>query len=108
MLRKILKQALADARRLNIPQRRTLFKGLSIEVAQNPTGDVQLLLSRSDVAPSQAEWDTVLKHWPERLPADLQKPSSHKEGRRYALVGRWPRPAESASSDAVEAAPATA
>lgn len=89
-----LKLMLDDARRHDVAQRRTLPGGLTLELAQHKNGDVQLTLIRFDVAPGPVEWSTVLKHWPERLPSPPPTATPHKEGRRYVLVARWPRPAE--------------
>lgn len=89
-----LRDLLVQARKHeSVPQRRTLTNGLVLEVTQQPNGDVRLKLERPDVAPAQAEWATVLKHWPEQH-SFSGVPNSTKAGRRYSLVGSWPRPAE--------------
>lgn len=75
------------------PFRRSLPGGLVVEVVQLESGDVQLALERRDVAPSDQEWTTTIKHWPERVP-DGVVPTRRTEGRRHVLIGRWPRPAE--------------
>jgi hypothetical protein len=75
------------------PFRRSLPRGLVIEVVQLESGDVQLTLERRDVAPADQEWATTLKHWPECVP-DGVVPQARTEGRRHALIARWPRPVE--------------
>lgn len=75
------------------PFRRSLPGGLVIEVVQLSSGDVQLSLERLNVDPSDTEWKTTLAHWPEYVPPGVV-PLRRTEGRRRAMIGRWPRPAE--------------
>lgn len=86
-LREMLRLARAAEGR---PIRRSLPDGLTLEVLQAATGDVVLTLARRDHAPAAAEYQRVLGQWPEAVPAHTPVPRS--EGRRHALVGRWPRP----------------
>lgn len=74
------------------PVVRSLERGLSIAVLQDPDGQVALKIERLNAEPSAQEWETVLKHWPEPVP-DGVVPTSRKAGRRHALTARWPRPA---------------
>lgn len=75
------------------PFRRSLPGGLMVEVVQLESGDVQLTLERRDIEPGANEWATMLKHWPERVPEGVV-PQARTEGRRHALIARWPRPVE--------------
>lgn len=91
MLKNRLKQLLFDARRGDgLPQRRTLAD-LTIQIAQEKTGDVVLTLECRDRFPRLAELDHITRHWPEPLPARLS-PRLTREGHTYRLVVRWPRP----------------
>lgn len=87
-----LRDMLTQARKNEpIPARRTLTGGLAIEVSQLSTGDVRLTIDRRDVQPSEQEWRNVINHWPEPIPDDIT-PTRHRDGKRYSLVARWPRP----------------
>src|SRR5688572_2052255 len=79
-----------------VPQRRILPRGLIVEVTQLPNGNVQLSLERVGVEPSDQEWTTVLRHWPEAVPEHVAA-VRRKEARHYFMVGRWPRPVEAAA-----------
>lgn len=93
-LRQINQSLLTAARQAEgRPFRRSLPGGLLVEVIQHQNGDVQLTLERRDMDPGDNEWATTVKHWPERVP-DGVVPTRRTEGRRRALIGRWPRPAE--------------
>jgi hypothetical protein len=100
-LKKTLRGLLAQARQApGRPICRTLEQAaLKLEVLQSPGGNVQLTLERTDTAPTQADWQSVLTAWPEHVPPGVV-PMPRKEGRRHALVGRWPRPAELSEASA--------
>ncbi|MCC6192096.1 MAG: hypothetical protein IT318_23955 [Anaerolineales bacterium] len=92
-LKHTLRAMLADARaHTGLPIRRSLPRGLVLDVLQAADGTVQLTIARYDQAPSDAEWTIVLKHWPEPVVPGVI-PTPRREGRRHALVGRWARPA---------------
>jgi len=92
-LRQTCKDMLDAARKTEgRPIVRTLERGLMLAVLQDPGGNVALKLERANTAPSEQEWQTVVKSWPEPVPPDVV-PQARKAGRRYALTARWPRPA---------------
>lgn len=92
-LKNTLRGMLANAREIEGRAiRRTLTEGIILEVIQAPGGNVSLTLERADTAPTPEEWQAVIAQWPELGPANVV-PTPRKEGKRHALVGRWPRPA---------------
>lgn len=76
-----------------VPQRRALERGLMLELAQARNGDVVVILERRDQWPTDADFEKVLEHWPEPVPAGVV-PLRHKVGKTYRLIARWPRPLE--------------
>lgn len=82
---------LRESRRTKLRQRRTLFRGLEIQIEQEADGQIFLALIRTGVYPSDHEWKTVLDHWPEPLPTPRPEPMRRKEGLRYILFARWPK-----------------
>ena len=77
-------------------QERNLLRGLTIRVYVEPDMLIHLALIRDDVFPSQSEWDTVMRCWPQPLPIPWPKPKA-EIGRKLhhrALTACWrvPRP----------------
>ncbi len=73
MLRQILAQMKADARRFpDRSIRRTMKHGLRIAVTFRRPNIFRLILSRDRQEPSPQEWATVVNHWGEPVPQDLQ------------------------------------
>lgn len=92
-LKQMIRGMLADARKT---PGRPIVRSMGVftlEVTQLESGMVQTAMERLNTAPAQADWDRVLAQWPEPVPPNVV-PSPRKDGRRYALVGRWARPAE--------------
>lgn len=88
-----LKFLITETHRTKLRQRRTLFRGLEIQVELEPDSQTFLALIRTgDVYPSDQEWKTVLDHWPEPTPSPRPEPTRRKEGRRHILFARWPSP----------------
>jgi len=93
-LKAISKRLLDSARQSeDRPFHCSLPNGMTEEVTQLKNGDVKLTLTRFDVDPGDNEWATVLKHWPERIPAGVI-PTRRTDGRVHKLYASWPRPAE--------------
>lgn len=94
-LKQTLRAMLASARQTEgQPIRRSLDRGLTVEVSQMSGGNVVVTLERLNTAPTEADWAYyVMGQFPERVP-DGVVPSPRSEGRRHTLIGRWARPAE--------------
>ena len=86
ILRELINNALADTGQL---YQRRLPKGLRITIRITATEMIYLGLDRDDVHPSQQEYDTVLKNWPEELQhlKPFLTPESHNTT-SYWLVGK--------------------
>jgi hypothetical protein len=101
-LRASLYLTLTNARQAEgTPQRRALDDRLLLEITQLKSGDVQISLERTDEAPTDQEWARIVRGWPEVVPAGVV-PIRRKEGRRYLMVARWPRPLVSLLTPAAE------
>lgn len=92
-LKQMFRGMLADARKA---PGRPIVRAAGVfilEITQLESGQVQLSLSRLNTAPTSDDWARFLAQWPEAIAEDVI-PSARKAGRRHALVGHWPRPAE--------------
>jgi len=73
----------------------TLLRGgLVIEFYVTAAGENHLLLWRYQAAPSDLEWTTVMRRWPQPLPDPAPAPHPFKNGQHYCLSAHWraPRP----------------
>ncbi len=86
ILRELIEKALADIGQL---KQHRLEKGLRLSIRITATDMIYLGLDREDVYPSQEEYDTVLKNWPEEHDhlKPFLTPESHKTT-SYWLVGK--------------------
>jgi hypothetical protein len=92
LLKKQLKQLLDAARRsAGLPQRRTV-DDLTLQITQEPGGDVVLVLECRNRWASVYDLNDIFKHWPEPLPTPRPLPAFRKEGKIHRLIARWPRP----------------
>jgi hypothetical protein len=74
----------------------TLLHGLTVRVYVDEEMMMHLALLRKGVFPSQTEWNTVMRCWPQPLPEPLPVPTEASGPRNHtrALVACWrtPRP----------------
>lgn len=93
-LKQTIRGMLKDARaQPGLPIVRSLGGIFTLTITQIPSGVVQAELARTNTAPTEIEWGRILTQWPEAVPANVT-PRPRTEGRRHALIGSWPRPAE--------------
>src|SRR3989304_2082945 len=88
-LKKILAQMVADSIADDVPHKRILNGGLKVGVKVKG-GELYLQLSRWSVAPSDAEWKTVVNAL--GGPAASPPRSRFAEKGEYFIAGRWVMP----------------
>jgi len=95
MLRHVLDLLIRDANAARDIRHKTLLRGgLVIEFYVTAAGENHLLLWRYQAAPSDLEWTTVMRRWPQPLPDPAPAPHPFKNGQHYCLSAHWraPRP----------------
>ena len=96
MLRQILAAMIRDANAArDLRQKPPRLKGgLFIEFYVTAAGENHLLLWRHQAAPSDLEWTTVMRLWPQPLPDPAPAPHPFKNCQHYCLSAHWrmPRP----------------